>query len=191
MWHEGHHRSSSDIARRSLVLLEEFQAGNELSTPPIVKENIKWSLLALGQYKLNVDGVIFSQIKATGLGMVIHDDARLVVATMSKKISSPLGLLKAEAKAMEAAIQFAIDIGVREVIFETDSLLLYNAAASSIENVVSGILFQIQNFRSADFSHIKRLGNMLAHVLAQHAKHVEDFQTWLEETPSLIEHKCA
>ena len=32
---------------------------------------------------------------------------------------------------------------------------------------------------------------MPAHVLAQHAKHVEDFVTWLEETPSLIEHMCA
>ena len=130
-----------------LVLLEEFQAANELSTPPIVKETIKWSPPALGLYKLNIDGAIFSQIKATGLGMVIRDDAGLVVAAMSKKISISLGPLEAEVKAMEAAIQFGIDIGVREVTFETDSLLLYNAlqgnnaAASSIENVVSGILF--------------------------------------------------
>lgn len=85
--------------------------------------------------------------------MVIRDDAGQVVAAMNKKISIPLGPLEAEAKAMEAAIQFAIDIGVREVTFETDSLLLYNAlqgntlATSSIENVVSGILLQIQNFR--------------------------------------------
>ena len=80
--------------------------------------------------------------------MVIRDDAGQVVAAMNKKISIPLGPLEAE-----AAIQFAIDIGVREVTFETDSLLLYNAlqgntlATSSIENVVSGILLQIQNFR--------------------------------------------
>nr|XP_023923255.1 uncharacterized protein LOC112034669 [Quercus suber] len=124
--------------------------------------------LHAGRYKLNVGGAIFSQSKATGLGMVICDDAGLVVAAMSKKISFPLGPLEAEAKAMEAAIQFAFDIGIREVTFETDSLLLYNAlqgnnaAASSIENVVSGILSQIQNFRFADFSHIKRLGNLLS-----------------------------
>ena len=128
--------------------------------------------------------------------MVIRDDAGQVVAAMNKKISIPLGPLEAEAKAMEAAIQFAIDIGVREVTFETDSLLLYNAlqgntlATSSIENVVSGILLQIQNFRYADFSHIKRLGNMPALVLAQHAKHVKDFVTWLEETPSLLCTRC-
>ena len=151
--HGGHHRSSSDIARSSLVLLEEFQVANELSASPIAKDNIKWSPPALGRYKLNVDGAVFSQFKATGMGMVIRDDAGQVVAAMNKKISIPLGPLEAEAKAMEAAIQFAIDIGVREVTFETDSLLLYNAlqgntlATSSIENVVSGILLQIQNFR--------------------------------------------
>ena len=32
---------------------------------------------------------------------------------------------------------------------------------------------------------------MPALVLAQHAKHVEDFETWLEETLGLIEHTCA
>ncbi|XP_075650086.1 uncharacterized protein LOC142620631 [Castanea sativa] len=194
--HGGHRRSSRDIARNSLVSLEEFQAANKLAASPIVKENIKWSPPALGRYKLNVDGAVFSQIKTTGLGMVIHDDAGLVVAAMSK-ISIPLGPLEAEAKAIEAAIQFAIDIGIREFTFETDSLLLFNAlqgtnaAASSIVNIVSGILFQSQNFRSVNFSHIKRLGNMPAHALAQHAKHVVDFVTWLEETPCLIERMCA
>ncbi|KAK7825031.1 putative ribonuclease h protein, partial [Quercus suber] len=172
VWHGGHRRSSSDIARRSLIFLEEFQVASKLSNPPIIKENIKWSPPAVGRYKLNVDGANFSQIKATSLGMVLCDDAGLVVAAISEKISFSLGPLEAEAKAMEAAIQFAIDIGVREVTFETDFLLLYNAlqgnnaATSSIENVVSGILFQIQNFRFAGFSHIKRLGNLPTHVLA-------------------------
>ncbi|KAL0003298.1 hypothetical protein SO802_017079 [Lithocarpus litseifolius] len=41
--HRGHRRSSSDIARNSLVSLEEFQAANELFASPIVKEIIKWS----------------------------------------------------------------------------------------------------------------------------------------------------
>ena len=40
-------------------------------------------------------------------------------------------------------------------------------------------------------SHVKREGNDLAHLLAQHALHVVDYNAWIEECPSLIEHSCA
>ena len=42
-----------------------------------------------------------------------------------------------------------------------------------------------------DFSHVKRQGNVPAHVLAQYAGKVEDYVTWLEECPSHIESVCA
>ena len=77
----------------------------------------------------------------------------------------------------------------REVIFEGDSLNIYKAiqgsivAPSSIQNIVYGILVQLQTFRSFDISHVKRQGNVPAHLLAQHA--------WLEECPSPIVHACA
>ncbi|KAK7840313.1 hypothetical protein CFP56_016833 [Quercus suber] len=35
------------------------------------------------------------------------------------------------------------------------------------------------------------LGNVLAHVLAQHAKNVQDYIVWLENCPSIVEHVCA
>ena len=40
-------------------------------------------------------------------------------------------------------------------------------------------------------SHVKRQGNAPAHLLAQHALHVVDYNAWLEECPSFIEHACA
>ena len=42
-----------------------------------------------------------------------------------------------------------------------------------------------------DISHVKRQGNVPAHLLAQHALHVEDFHAWLKECPSPIVHTCA
>ena len=44
-----------------------------------------------------------------------------VVAAMSNRIQLPLGPLETKAKAMDEATVFARDVGVRDVIFESDS----------------------------------------------------------------------
>ncbi|XP_075636907.1 uncharacterized protein LOC142609178 [Castanea sativa] len=87
----------------------------------------KWNPLAQGCYKVNVDGAMFNKRKQTGIGVVIRDDVGEVIAAMSKRMAVPLGALETEAKAMETAVCFAVDVGIRDVIFEGDSLLIYNA----------------------------------------------------------------
>ena len=120
-----------------------------------------------------------------------------MVVALSKKWKCPLGAIEAEAKALEASVNFAKDGGVRDVEFETDSLEVYNAiqglAASpfSMANVLAGLKKQAPSFRLWKFSHTKRQGNVPAHVLAQHTKDVKDYVAWLEECPSILEHVCA
>ena len=53
--------------------------------------------------------------------------------------------------------------------------------------MLESIIYHLQTFRSFEFSHIKRAGNRPAHLLAQHAKSVFDFEAWVEETPSFLE----
>ena len=97
---------------------------------------------------------------------------------------------------MEIGVTFAMEIGVRDVTFEGDSLEICHAihgltvAAPSVQNVVTGILKRAQDFRTFGFSHTKRLGNTLAHVPAQHAVNVDDFVVWLEECLGCIERAC-
>ena len=50
-----------------------------------------------------------------------------MVAALSKKWKCPLGAVKAEAKALEAGVNFARDVGVKDVELETNSLEIYNA----------------------------------------------------------------
>lgn len=57
---------------------------------------------------------------SVGIGIVVRDHECSVIAAISKHLQLPLGPLEAETKAMEEAISFAWDIGVRDVIFETD-----------------------------------------------------------------------
>ena len=132
-----------------------------------------------------------------GIGVIIRNDKGEVIAVMSKRMAVPLGALETEAKAMETAVRFAADVGIRDAIFEGDLLTIYNAlhglssTSAAIQNIVTGILRQAQSFKTFAFSHIKRQGNIPAHVLAQHACNVDDYVTWLEECPSQIVSACA
>ena len=58
-------------------------------------------------------------------------------------------------------------------------------------NVLAEVLNQMLYFRRWKVTHTKQQGHVPAHLLAQHAKYVEDYVAWLEECPSLIEHACA
>ena len=85
-----------------------------------------------------------------------------VVAALSKKWKCPLGAVEAEAKALEASVNFAKDMGVRDVEFETDSLEVYNAIqalvslSALVANVLAGLMNQASSFRLWKFSHTKR-----------------------------------
>ena len=50
--------------------------------------------------------------------MVIRDHAGRVMMTLSKIVHWPLRPLEIEAKAMEEAVTFAWNVGIRDVIFE-------------------------------------------------------------------------
>lgn len=185
------------MPRSLLCLLEEFQLANKRSTANAEKNHVvKWVPSPARCYKVNVDGAVFSKRKLAGVGVVVRDGSRQVIAALSKKLFTPLGPLETEAKAMEIRVTFAMAVGVRDVIFEGDSLVICNAihclteAAPLVQNVVTGIPKRAQDFRTFAFSHTKRQGNTPAHVLAQHAVNVDDFVVWLEECPGCIERAC-
>ena len=86
------------------------------------------------------------------MGVVIRDHFGAVVAVVSKKLKAPLGALKVEAKAMEEAVTFAWDMGIRDCIFKSDSLTVVNAIlrltdpSSAIVNNIVGSLFHLFKF---------------------------------------------
>ena len=154
---------------------------------------MRWTPPPSDKYKINVDGVVFKDQKAAGVGVLTRDCNGQVIAALSKKINAPLGPLEAEAKAVEAGIQFAKDIGIQDVILEGDSLTVLNALCgntsppSSVAAVVAGIKVLSCYLRQVEFSHVRRQCNRPAHLLAKHASGIVDFMAWLEENPYFIE----
>ena len=70
---------------------------------------------------LNQHHYFISTLKLVGYHI---DHEGRVEAAISKSIPISLGLLEAEAKALEESIYFAWDVGVRDVIFECDSQIV-------------------------------------------------------------------
>jgi len=149
------------------------------------------------RYKVNVDSAVFKHRKKAGIDVVIRDETGEVIVALSKIVNAPLGAVEIEAKAMEDRVSFARDVGIREAVFEGDSLIICKAlqgdggAPSSIQNVLDGTLDLTSNLRSFAFSHVKRQRNFPAHLLAQYAKELKSYVVWLKECPSFLEHVCA
>nr|XP_023888076.1 uncharacterized protein LOC112000212 [Quercus suber] len=161
------------------------------------QSDVAWKLPLSGSFKVNVDGALFSKSKQAGVGVMVRDEVGTMIAAMARKLDLPLSALATEAKALEIGVTFAEEVGLRDVVSESDSQLIINAihgigeAEASVQNIILGVLQKAQCFRTFDFLHIKRQGNAPAQLLAQHAFHVENMVVWLEDCPSQVACACS
>ena len=99
-----------------------------------------------------MDRAVFKKQRSVGVGVVIRNAQGEVMGAMSKKISRPLGVIKAEAKAMEVGILFAWDLGLKNIVVEGDSLAVVQALKGniiptiSIQKVTEGISWWLKKF---------------------------------------------
>lgn len=56
----------------------------------------------------------------------------------------------------------------------------------TIANSISSTIQIMQQIRQVEVQHTRREGNRAAQGLAQHAQVINDFVTWIEETPTII-----
>ena len=112
--------------------------------------------------KVNVDGATTKHQNTVGVGSVIRDELGRVIAAMSRKIQAPLGPLEVEAKAFEAGLQLARDMGYQDIILEGDSLILVRALyglslpPSTIDSMVMRMQLLCLDFRTVYVSHVRR-----------------------------------
>ena len=97
------------------------------------------------------------------------------------------------AKALEEGVLFDWDIKVQDVVLKSDSKIVVDTligiseAPVAIDNIIGKISAKLQDFRCVEISHVKRNGNRLTHLLAQYAKYLDSYQTWIEENPNMVE----
>lgn len=191
----GVRKAGQDVVRQATQYLEEYWSaiGREQSAPVVIERVVSQFPPRENQFKINVDGAVFAHQKEAGLGVIIRDDRGRVEAAMRRKVQVPWVALEAEAKAFEAGLLLARDIGIQDVILEGDSLVIYNALCeislppSSIASIVVGMMDLCKAFRRIEFSHVKRKDNRPAHLLAKYAVGIDDFLVWMEENLCFLE----
>ena len=179
-------QSPLETTLRARSLLHEYKLAH--TRPTQLKEAMdgRWVPPTFPWYKVNVDAAVFSHLGITGIGVIIRDHFGSVIAALSKRLPLPLAPLEAEAKALDEAMVFAWEIGVKDVIFEMDSATICHAIESptdapvSISTVVSELCSRLHEFRTFQASHVGHQGNKPAHILAAFAKNIDSFVTWME-----------
>ena len=89
--------------------------------------------------------------------------------------------------ACRRVVQFASEIGVQEVIFEGDSMIVIQALTHGVAseapygNLIDNILILASHLSKVDFCHVKRSCTRVANALAKQVKTGVEFLAWIED----------
>lgn len=183
--HKGQRQNGKDMVRWASQCMEEYKVATESLSCKVEVAEVggTWNPPSANIFKINVDGAVFADQKAVGVGVIIRDDKGRIEAAMSKKIPYPLGVVEAEAMVYETGLIFAKDIGIHDFFVEGDLLIIHHAMCessnppSSVAAVVRGMQDMCKEFPGVMFSHVRRKGNRPTYLLARHACGVDDFIT--------------
>ena len=144
---------------------------------------------------MNFDGAIFSNTNEAGLGVIIRNAQGEVMGSLCQRVPFQHSVEAVEASAARCVIQFAKDLGIMVIDLEGDSkiivdaLLLNDPCSTIYGHIIEDIKQIAQVFSSVHFKHVKREGNILAHLLAKRARVSESLEIWMESVPpELVPH---
>ena len=123
--HGGMRKSANQIFQWCIQYLDEYWLACSL---PMKKSNAAKNnrVPPTGlNYKVNVDGAVFSAQKAARVGVVIRDNEGHFIARVSKKLNLPLEAIETETKAFEVGIAFARRLGFGILFWRVTLLLCY------------------------------------------------------------------
>ncbi len=134
------------------------------------KKNIKWENPPSGYYKLNFDGSILPDGRAS-IGFVIRDNLGKVISLKGEAIP-PCSVFKAETEAARRGIKEARDLKIERIIIEGDNLGVINALKGDWnspweeELLIADPRLDLRNFRTISIRHVFREVNCVADRVA-------------------------
>jgi hypothetical protein len=180
----------SVLVCRAAAYLEEYQLVQQVHNRAPACPQIRpacWAPPRSNWFKVNMDGAVLNDHQRICIG----DERGQFVATMSSLESMGSNAEDAEALAAARAVSFAASFCPYDVIFEGDLNLIKALRDASLDSSRLGHIVEFGRqvasaLRSFEFSFIPRSGNIMAHLLARHAKGLSSSSYWLEESPVFL-----
>ncbi|XP_074293641.1 uncharacterized protein LOC141620747 [Silene latifolia] len=156
------------------------------------EDRVAWRPPANGEWKINVDAAVLGAM-GSGLGVAVRDHTgkveRLGVFQVRDMWSSEI----AEAKAAEFGLLTAKQMGLDNVVLESDSLILITMLMierfpANYFSKIGKVVFDLaSSFDCIKFSFTCRDGNVVAHGLAHFVLLSYSTRFWVGTVPSCIE----
>ena len=182
----------SQVSTNAKQALTEYHQANQvvtLQSPVRTCPRVKWSPASTKNFKVNFDEATFEGIRKAGLGVMIRNSLGQPVASLFELVNLPYSSDIVEAMTATRAIYFAQEIGLNSFILEGDSKAVIKCLRNDDDSffpfghILATAKATTKTNCCISFSHIRRLGNFIAHNLAKHAKHVRGFSVWMEDVP--------
>ena len=142
-------RPMDSICREAGSLLQEFLQVHEVelsATRPQVIQ--RWWPPDLYFYKINFDAAVFRASNLAGVGVIARDNRGDPIGALTMPIPFRQSVAELEALACQRAVQFALEIGLNQVVVEGDPVTVIEALKNdtgqfaSYGNILDDIRFQ-------------------------------------------------
>ncbi|KAL2929275.1 hypothetical protein RDABS01_034686, partial [Bienertia sinuspersici] len=127
-----------------------------------------------------------------GLGAVLRDDKGEVLGAAVHQLNAEWSAQVAEAKAILFGVKVALHGGYDNIIVESDCLQVINflqkgvSYYSDLAIVINDVLSYCSLFKSLSWSHVKRRGNAVAHIMAKLSPVEIGERCWFGGGPEII-----
>ncbi|XP_057843883.1 uncharacterized protein LOC131053322 [Cryptomeria japonica] len=153
----------------------------------------KWTPPLQFSFKLNFDGVAKGNPGKSGIGVVLFDHNYMIVKVVGKFIGVDSNN-SAEFHALSFGLDLAISLGIKDIIIEGDSMLIFHSVSAKkcvswhLQYLLDRILAQLKCFSTFTISHCYREINVIVDYLAN--KVVVECAEYLEVSPRDIPASC-
>ena len=112
-----------------------------------------------------------------------------VLASLSQQIPLPTTVSQVEALVARRATEFALEIGINQVVIEGDFEVIYKVLTNpgpflALHGHLIFDVLQLANaFSLVNFTHVCQIGNNVAHNLARRAISTPNINVWMDEVP--------
>ena len=149
-------------ARQQLQDYNRMQLAKPTSKTANLHLAVTWSPPHAPFLKINYDGAVFWDSNNAGLGAVVRDSTRGVLASLAENIPLPQTVADVEAAATRRAILLAKDLNLSSIILEEDLEIITRAiraeeqSLASYGNLIEETKLHANSFLNFRISHVKR-----------------------------------